>query len=348
MKNSVKIVGLCLLLLAIISAPVFAQTPEKPLSDIKDAADQFMQEMADSLPFNATIGLNWGDAYIGKVVDAPPHFGIGLSLGYTTMGYDSLKDLMAQFSLELPPEFNLQGYPMIGYALEGRMGGFGLPFDIGLKGSFLPVPLPSQNLKVDYYLAGADIRYAILQGEHGKKHPKLPVLSVGAGFNYLKGGIEKNDVGNNRTFEYTDPADGTTPQTLTLAEPKLGIIWETFNMDYKVQISKTLGAICPYAGFGASKGWSNAGYGVTTTITDTGGYVTDTELTGTIKEYFEDMGIDGLTTKGFSSVKKFDGWSYRVFGGITFKSALIKVDLTGMYNLKDGNYGVSFAIRYQM
>ncbi|MDR1566053.1 MAG: hypothetical protein LBS48_02070 [Treponema sp.] len=45
---------------------------------------------------------------------------------------------------------------------------------------------------MEYTMAGMDIRYAVLDG---KSKVLLPSLSLGAGFNYLRGGI-KTSVGN--------------------------------------------------------------------------------------------------------------------------------------------------------
>jgi len=332
MKQYGKILFLGLLLCVFIAAPVFSQNS---LEDLRNIMDAFSENMAKSLPFNASMGLNWSDAYIGKFFPAlPPHFGAGVSLGYTTLDAGSFNGLLKQFGIDLP--INLSGYPLPGWALEGRLGGFFLPFDIGVKFGWLPIDISSSDLKLDYLLTGFDLRYALLEGKG-----LLPRLSVGAGFNYLKGGLTKS-IGEERKFDYTDLSN--TRQTLTLEAPKVGISWETATLDFKAQISKTLLIVTPYLGVGASVGWSKAGYKVETKITDTGNNIG----TNMANQIFGQLGIDNIDANGFFSIKDFNGWSFRAFGGVGLSLAILKIDLTGLFNFIDQNYGISLGARIQL
>ena len=335
MKN-MKIAGLAgilgfLLIMGLVS-PVFSQSIPG-LDDLRDAMDDFSDKMAKSLPFNSSIGLNWSDAYIGNFLAIPPHFGAGISLGFTTMEGEALGKLMDQFNISLP--IDIGGYPLFGWAVEGRLGGFILPFDIGIKFGILPVPISKEDLKLDYMLLGLDVRYALI-----KQSVTKPNLSFGVGFNYLNGGIEKK-IGEERKFDYpTDDHGGIS--TLTLKRPTVGFNWGTSSLDLKLQISKSFVFITPYLGFGASKGWSKAGYSVKTTITDSEGNL---DAAMAIAEGF---GINDLSDNGFSSEKVFDGWSFRAFGGFSINITFLKIDITGLYNIRDNKYGTSLGFRVQM
>ncbi len=58
--------------------------------------------------------------------------------------------------------------------------------------------------------------------------------------------------------------------------------------------------------------------------------------------------IYDLDKTGFSSEAEFSGWSFRVFGGMSINLALFKIDVTGMYNFIDKNYGISLGTRLQI
>jgi hypothetical protein len=184
---------------------------------------------------------------------------------------------------------------------------------------------------LDYCLAGVDIRYAVLQGSR-----ILPTVSIGAGFNYLSGGVTKKIDGMDITMSY--PVPGGT-ETLKMESPTVGIQWETKTLDLKAQVSKTFAFITPYAGFGASHGWSKAGYSMNTNVEGN---------LAVAKAIFEQFGIYNLSEDGFSSIKEFEGWSFRAFGGFSMNLAVLRFDLTGLYNIMDNNYGVTLGTRIQL
>jgi len=321
-----KAVIFCLVLFLLAGSPVFAQNQ---LGDIRGALNDFTTSLALSLPFNSTLGLNWSDAYIRNF----PRFGVGLSLGYTTMNAPSLWDLFGMFDLSRPAAIgNMGGYPLPGYTVEGRLGGFFLPFDMGFKIGYLSLR-PSGVENLDYYLIGGDIRYAVL-----RQRGFIPAISVGIGVNYLSGGIGIR-AGSDREFNYVDTND--TIQTLTLQRPTIALDWATTTLDFKAQASRSFALITPYLGLGVSHGWSRAGYSVSTGITDTGGNV------GAANEVFRQLGIDRMNASGFSSSQSFGGWSVRTFGGLSINFTIIKLDFTVLYNFRDNNYGISIGSRFQ-
>lgn len=314
-------------ILSVCAVPAFSQT-DIPLGKVKDAMDDFTGSLALSLPFNASLGLNWADAHIKNF----PRFGVGVALGYTTMELDSIDELAACFGSALPPAVSgFGGFPIPGYTAEARLGGFILPFDIGFKIGYLPVTTAQKIEKLDYLLAGSDLRYAVV-----KENVILPAISVGVGLNYLSGelGIK---AGDDRTIAF-----GSSGEYITMGAPTLNLNWSTTVLDFKAQISKSFLIITPYLGVGASNGWSKAGYNVNSKITSSSGDIEDA------REAFNELGIYDLDKNGFSAESKFTGWSYRVFGGMSINLALFRIDLTGLYNFADKNYGVSLGTRLQI
>ena len=331
MKRRIPNSGRILAVIAALALCAAGAAHAQSLDALRKNVDDFSEKLALSLPFNSSMGLNWSDAYIGQFLGVPPHFGAGLSLGFTTMDGEALGNLMKQFDLDLP--LDLGGYPIPGYTVEGRIGGFVLPFDVGIKFGYLPIK--PENIELDYLLVGGDFRYAVLKG-----NVVLPSISVGVGFNYLNGGLARS-IGEAREFSYQV---GSTPHSLKLSQPKVGFLWETSSLDFKAQVSKSLLIVTPYVGIGASHAWSKAGYKVESKLTDETGQPLDAAAKQAIATY----GIADISADGFSSIKEMSGWSVRAFGGISFNLPLFKIDLTGLINFMDAQYGVTVGARFQI
>jgi len=367
-----KILCLFTVVILLLAIPAFSQTSS--LSDLQQTVDSFSDALAKSLAFNSTMGLNWSDAYIGKLIALPPHLGIGVTAGYTTMDFNSMNDLLDMFNVSLPDSLNMGGFPLLGYTLEARLGGFLLPFDIGVKFGFLNLNsdtlnglLQTDNLNMDYMLVGADIRYAIIGGKNnlknseknngkngekneGKKGGKNTSkketspfkLSIGVGYNYLTGGIGMSAPGTTPlTFNFTDQAN--VSHTLNIPAPQLGLNWQTQSLDFKVQASLKIAFVTPYIGAGASYAKSSAGYLVTSNIT-----VDGNPLDENTKQIIKNFGITNIDDNGFSQINEVEGWSFRAFGGLSINASFFKFDLTGMYDFINQGYGITFGIRFQI
>ena len=317
------LVGLC------ASRAAFSQS----LGDLRTHANEFSSSLARSLPFNTGLGLNWADAHIGQFLGVPPHFGAGVSMGFTTLNFSAFNGLMDQFGLSLP--LNFGGFPLPGYTAEGRIGGFVLPFDVGLKFGILPIS--AGDFKMDYTLIGGEFRYAVLKG-----NVALPTVSLGVGVNYLSGGLERS-VGQERDFSFPYNSGSAT---LKLGAPKVGFIWETTTLDFKAQVSKSFLIVTPYLGLGASHAWSKAGYKADAAVSATSGgaALTDAEIKTALSNY----GMTDISSSGFSAIQDVTGWGFRTFGGLSVNLAVFRLDLTGMFNFLDANYGVSLGARFQL
>ncbi|AEF82053.1 hypothetical protein [Leadbettera azotonutricia] len=313
------------------------------LADLQKSVEDFSDSMAKSLPFNSTLGLNWSDAYIGKLFPSlPPHFGVGGSFGFTTLDMPSLEKVAGLLGYDIP--FGTSSMLFPAYAAEARIGGFFLPFDIGVKFGMLPkVGLWGSSTKMDYLLTGAEFRYAVLDGKSKKL---LPNISVGLGFDYLRGGIS-SEVGSDTTIEFGGHG-------LVLEKPEVSLLWDTLNLDFKVQISKNILIVTPYLGFGASYAWSKAGYQVDTKASYYD-HIDDLSTLqpidkGAVNGFLNANGLESMDFDGdtISSMIKIKGFSARVFGGLSFDLMVLHLDFTGMYNFLDSNWGASLGFRVQL
>ncbi|GBU29660.1 hypothetical protein R84B8_03233 [Treponema sp. R8-4-B8] len=346
MNKTGKILCLFAVIILLIAMPVFS---EVGLGDLKEKVNDFTDALAQSLPFNSARGLNWSDAYIGQLFALPPHFGIGVNAGFTTMNFGSLNGLLNMFHVPLPEKVNIGGFSLPGYTIDARIGGFILPFDIGVKFGYLHftpdfinglLKTDIPDFTMDYLLVGADIRYALIKG---KTFPFK--LSVGGGFNYLKGGMAM-PVPGTADLSFSVPT-GTDTLTLNIPKPVLGLNWETKALDFKAQASIKILVITPYVGVGASYAWSNAGYGVKSKINVTDEQGQQVDLSSA-KDKLEGFGISGINENGFSQINEVTGWSFRGFGGLSINLSFIKLDLTGMYDFLSECYGFTFGIRLQI
>ncbi len=286
-------------LIAVAAAGAFAQDDltSTGYDVMRESLQVFTNGVANALPMASTIGLQWSDAFIGKF----PHFGVGITAGFASIPTEDLGNLFSAFgfgenpieelksSLELPEEaqglLDSIGFPFPAITAEARIGGFVLPFDIGLKAGFIPKDLygvlgdatggliTQDNL--DYLLAGFDVRFALVDGH---KKFLVPDIIVGGGYNYYRGklaipmpGMEFaiSDIPIPKASAISDlsynPDDPSTyyNYSLNFADPAVGFGWESHVIDLKAQVSKKiLWIITPYIGVGASYGRSRADAGM--------------------------------------------------------------------------------------
>ncbi len=341
---------LCILVvLFVIAFGAFAQSVD--FTAMQSSFDQFATDVANALPFNALIGLNWSDAYIGQLLGTPPHFGIGLTTGFTTIPFAAVKQVIDKLpSLSLPPEAKYIenfGFPVPAYTVDARIGGFILPFDVGVKVGYLwPDALKQLGIgvNVDYLLLGADVRYALLQ-----ENVVLPAVSIGLGYTFMQGTVAIPKVYSGDIPITSVP--GTTGHTLALSNPALNFKWTTNVIDVKAQISKSLLIFTPYLGMGAAYGTSTAGGGLTSQVLYDGSPIDQTTLNAIIAA-FQAAGQpvpSQLNSQGIIVEKSsIPGWAFRAYGGLSLNLAVIKIDLTGMYNFTSNSWGGSVGLRFQL
>jgi hypothetical protein len=317
-------------------------------SQFQAGFSDFATSVAAGLPLNASTGLNWSDAYIGQLLDAPPHFGVGVTVGATLVPSSALGKVTSALGVSLPSNLSYLaslGVPIPAYTIEGRIGGFVLPFDIGLKFGYLS-PSMTSNLNlgftVNYLLAGADIRFALLKGD-----VVLPSISVGLGYSYMQGGFSIPHVlGTNvamGSFTYNG-----TPYNLNMSDPTLDFNWSSNVIDLKVQISKSLLLFTPYAGVAASYAFSSAGGGASSTIQNGSTPLSSADISN-INAYFASQGQSiTLANQNFVVSSGANGFAFRAFGGFSFNIFILRLDIGAMYDLLGGNWGGALNTRIQL
>ena len=339
MNKQIKIRILVIFLLVGVSFSGFTATPD--LRDLQKGVADFSENLAKSLPFNSSLGLNWADAYIGKFFPSiPPHFGVGGAFGFTTMELPIMKELAGYLGYKIPIDSGKMFLPA--YTAEARMGGFFLPFDVGVKFGYLPpVGLWGTSMDMNYLLVGGDIRYALLDG---KSKAILPSISIGVGVNYLKAGVG-GKVGKETEISY----DYLGSHTIALEKPDVNLKWDTLSLDFKAQISKSFLIITPYLGLGASYAWSSAGYSVDAKVTYDNNPIIQSDIDD-IKAFLNSVGLDSIDvdSSGMSSIIKNSAFSFRAFGGFSLNLMVFRLDFTGLYSFRDSNFGASFGFRFQL
>ncbi|MCL2184946.1 MAG: hypothetical protein FWB86_03705 [Treponema sp.] len=343
MKNN-RIFIISLIILIAVSATAFSDDLDLPiptsLEDLKNAASDFSSNIAQALPFNSTMGLNWSDAYIGQLFGVPPRFGVGLTVGATFIPIVDMNELLDMFNIKLPIEISL-GLPLPSYTVEGRIGGIILPFDLGVKVGWIPsFDLPYVDVGLKYLLFGVDLRYSLLP-----KNIPIVKLSVGLGYNYLTGGLSKSiPAGGLPSFEFSDPDLGID-YSLDIADPTIYLDWNTHCFEVKAQASFSLLIITPYAGIGFSYAKSEAGYRAKTDVTVNGGAVELDDVMDLLQDTF---GLENLSPNGFGAMKSAENYNLRAYGGISFNLTKVRIDLTLMYNFFSKSLGGTIGTRFQM
>ena len=340
-----------LVVLIVAASVAGAQT----FDEYEQSIQTFATEVANSLPLNASVGLNWSDAYIGQF----PHFGVGLALGFSTVPYPAVRPVLDALGLAANIEANEQfkyieqyGAPFPAYAVEARLGGFVLPFDVGVKLGTVPPNVDTSalvpGLNFSYLLAGADVRVNLLDGTG-----ILPKLSVGGGYNYLDASIGLQGIagGNIEITSFEDPRPGYegTFYDFTLTDPEVSYFWQANVFDFTVQASKSLLLFTPYVGAGASIGFGKAGGGLSSDLTSTP-TLSDADIED-INDLLAQGGYDTLPqlgSQGFSVTADMPtGWAFRAFGGVSVNLLILKIDVTGMYDFIGKNFGLTLGTRVQ-
>ncbi|MBU0937241.1 MAG: hypothetical protein KKI09_10385 [Spirochaetes bacterium] len=334
-------------LLLIVSSFGFAFG--KDLALFEEGLETFSTEMASVLSYNATIGNHWSDGYIGQLLDLPPHFGIGAAVGFTAIPAEGLSSLLELAGTTIPAELASIGLPIPAAAVSAKIGGFILPFDIGIKGMIIPdslsASLASMGFETSYQLIGANIRYALL-----KEKMLIPEVVLGAGYNRLSGGIAMPLDIAAPSFDFDV---GGTIHTLALSNPELSMNFTTDSFDFNVQVSKKVLFLRPYVGAALTIGQSAVKSGLAASMTYDDGTgprpVTDAELTE-IKTNMETAGIavPDINAEGFIFSYDANDPVFRLYGGFSLSLFVVHLDTMVIYVPTTGSLGLNTMLRFQM
>jgi hypothetical protein len=329
---------LCIVLALVMAAgSLFAQSIPS-FDAYKSYIQSFATSTASSLPLESSVGLNWSDAYIGQF----PHFGLGLTLGAATIPFSAVQALISNFGGSTSSLSALQsiGVPVPAYTIDLRLGGFVLPFDIGLKFGYIPQNALSSlsSVKVDYLLLGGDVRYALI-----KEKGIIPAISVGLGYTYMRGNVTVPNVVNGASIGNVI-VNGTGGHTLSFTNPSVNFFWNTNVIDAKVQVSKNLFIITPYLGLGASYGISNTSAGIESQLQVDGSNATQSQIDSINSTY----GTNYSSSNQFLGVSAgANGFSTRVFGGLSLNLFIFKLGVGMEYEFLSGSMAGMINARLQ-
>lgn len=352
-----------LILLLVLVSPVVVMAQEDTdidFAELEGDIQAFADGVASSLPLNASVGLSWSDAYIGQF----PHFGVGLTVGASTIPFDAASPVLEGLGLAdeittnevLAPLVEF-GMPLPAVVAEARLGGLFFPFDVGVKVGALPADFslaetfPNteavQNLDLEYLNLGFDIRLPIVE-----ERALIPEISVGGGYNYLRANLGFSGIlGGDLTigsFENPDPEGTPATWDIVMSDPTVNYEWAANVIDLKAQVSKGLLIFRPYAGVGASVGFGRAGSGFESAITG-GPTAEEIEQINAAAELMgSDVVIPELSDASFYlSAPMTGGWSFRAYGGVALNILILKLDINAMYDFLAGNFGATVGLRVQ-
>ena len=315
MKRTLALVAAVLAL----ASSAYGQTN---ISTLTNGLSTFVNNATASLPFASAAGLDWSDAYIGSIVGVPPHFGVGIVTGATTLPGKNISPLVSALGGGSLPFTDV---PVPLAAVNARIGGFLLPFDVGLKVGTIPGGLTISNYNISYQNYGFDVRYAVFQGE-----PLLPDVSVGAGVDYFASEVSTT-FGQGATY-----LNQATGDTLSASAPKATLDLSAVTFEAKVQVSKSLLILTPYLGLSALVGSATAKASVNSNLSSTTGLSEWTSL------------IPGLSSTGFSQSNSQTAFGLKVYGGTSINLFVFRLDLQGLYSFLDGSYGGTIGARFQL
>ncbi|GMO23205.1 MAG: hypothetical protein Ta2B_02330 [Termitinemataceae bacterium] len=315
------------------------------LKDVGDELKGYAKDMAGSAGFLSSIGLSWSQQYIGQLIDQPPHWGAGLSVGLVSLKMDHLSKISEMILGQKLEDrlFDKQFLPT--YVIETRIGGLGrLPFDFGAKWGMIPsMGLFKNDVKYGVTHWGFDFRYAILEGWGNR-----PALMAGIEFDRVKGGVSRD------APDIIDNVIHTNGGTSTLS-------FETYNIDAKAGISKTFfqPSITIFAGIKAGVSIAKAGYSIVGEDMSYYDGLNDTYLSEMNDDEANDLagiltGMQGTgditvnTDGGIYSSYDIIGINFNTYEGISFNfrdRAILQ--LTLMFDFLHFEYGFNLAFRYQ-
>jgi len=338
-----KIIALILISLCLTLA--FSQNMEAFEKDLH----AFSTEFASVLSYNATVGNHWADSHIGQLLAVPPHFGVGVAAGFTSIPLDSLKDFFEAAGASVPDALATIGLPIPAAALSLKIGGLILPFDIGIKGMILPASLSSSlaalGFEADYKLLGANLRYLVL-----KEKTLVPELVVGAGYNRLIGSINM-PLGLDAP-SYAFDVDGT-PHTLALENPNLTMAFTTDSFDFNIQVSKKVLFLRPFLGAALTMGKSQVSSGLKASMTYDDGSGAKEVTAAEITEIKDNLALAGIPVPeidaaGFLYVADKTDPVFRLYGGISLLAFVVHLDLMAIYVPLTGSFGFNTMLRFQL
>lgn len=218
---------------------------------VTDQIVNFSNTLTSIMPENITALNVWPEAHIGKFFPAfPPHFGFGISAAGTLIDtsfakdtFDTLSKLILEDMPNIKLDFECKDIMVLPTcAINARIGGFLLPFDVGVFGVATIPNLPQEfnfgdfDASVDYFTFGGDIRYAIYEG-----NIFMPKVSLGFGYFYAQQEL-------NFDINKTKSATHNKVPTNVNINANVNLLLKIHTFFAQMQISKKILIITPFIG----------------------------------------------------------------------------------------------------
>ena len=196
------------------------------IKNIEAGLDDFTFSLIKTAPSTVSHQNMWASAYIGQLLDVPPHLGGGISMGMAQLKTDGIAKVLKEMGFA----YDVKNLFLPTLTFDARIGGLFIPFDLGVHGMMINNPLEfniqETVFSIDYGTVGADIRVPLI-----KQNAVLPNLSVGFGYAYSKGNA------------------GISVQEETA---KVSAGYESQILQATVQVSKKILIVEPFAGVRAT------------------------------------------------------------------------------------------------
>ncbi|MCR5046625.1 MAG: hypothetical protein K6A42_08610 [Treponema sp.] len=275
-------------------------------NDVNLKLGNFASELNLTLPNAATQQNVYSSAWIGKLFpSAPPHFAVGFEAGVTKLNLKPLKEMAEIFGVSGLP--SLMIYPTI--TVNGRIGGFVLPFDIGFSAMYMDLSnlnSLADGFGIQFFNIGGDLRYALLKGEG-----PLPQFSLGFGYYYINGNVSFSK------DELTAKMD-----------------YSCHTMFLQAQISKTLLFFTPFAGVRGIFSSSDTNWLWTASASRIASASDYTDLT--------------TSGNGKSSTNFFGQIIPQIYGGFGMNFGFFALTISGAIDLRNIIWAGDLSLRFQM
>lgn len=208
------------LIFIFLSTSLFSGTA---LEDFTARLENYSAQLNKVIPNAATEQNVYSDAWIGNFFPSSPmHYAIGIEGGLTQLNMEDFSSAARKIDIfNVPETFS---FPTLG--INGKMGGFGIPFDFGVSFFTFDTSKVGRDIKgldIMLFVLGGNIRFAVLTGQGA-----WPSLSLGASYFYSNSSLATSASDSSMNFRS-----------------------EVHTISGEVQLSKKFIFVTPFVGFRA-------------------------------------------------------------------------------------------------
>lgn len=260
---------------------------------ICEGLDDFTFSLIKTAPSTVSHQNMWASAYIGQLLDLPPHLGGGISMGMAQLKPEGVATVLKEMGLN----YDVKNLFLPTLTFDARVGGLLIPFDLGVHGMMIKNPLEfniqETFFSIDYGTVGADIRFPLI-----KQNTVLPNLSLGFGYAYSKGNA------------------GISVQEETA---KVSAGYESQILQASVQVSKKILIVEPFVGIRATlssnkRNWS-WNYDGTKILSETQCKALEA-IPGALDALKKEETFDSGDWSGFEINKDDPNYTAQIFAGV--------------------------------